>query len=461
MPIKSNNLIEQLVIRAKTLIVLTFPLFYTGIGTKFPWSMLGQNGVGFGMIFFFSCTVLFLAACLTLPLERVTTNLINKIFFGQLILACLFIIGYDWVQYKHFAHFGYRNPHQLYILTLILLISVIALYLKFKNNWNKLNQLLFPIITIFIVLHNLWSLSYFPLTAWRSDMLLAITNALNNFLQGVNPYLKTIPGIGIPPYLPVTTLSFLPAVIYKLDPRIIGIFYTVITLLLIQQKFKYFNNLDQITLLIVFINPYWLMRHDLYFQFFILELVIIFLYFKHFNLIIQSVFLGIFITTLQFAWILYPFILLASSNNIINLTKRIIISLLTGSLIIIYYVGNSWQSFINATFLHKEYLHPYGSDITFGLSPIFYFASNQKILYATQLIVCLAILIITLTYYCKNKNSFNNNYYLTNGAICYFCFIITNYFIETYLLIPVLFTIALVSSRNSKEPCYRITETIG
>lgn len=279
----------------------------------------------------------------------------------------------------------------------------------------------------------------------------AIILSLNQFTQDLNPYAKVLENVGTPPYLPLTILSFYPAIVMKCDPRIIALLYLAITFALIIFKFKHLNKLSKITICLILINPYWLMRHDLYFQLFLLEITVIILYFENLTEAIRIIILGLFITTLQFAWILYPFILLAFSKNAAQLIRQAVASLLIAGLITLFYTQNYVLTFYHAIFLHKEYLSAYNSDITFGLSTIFHFAKSQVVLYMLQIIGC-GLLLLYCAYQYFIKQIRNTSLYLSCAVVSYFYFIITNYFIETYLFIPVLLAIALCNNKETPTP---------
>lgn len=372
---------QRIINRLKIFTIILFPVFYLGIGGNYPWILLGTHGKDLGFLSFFIITLIFIAASLIIKIETISEKKLLTCFYANLFIAAIFALLYDFMQYKHFLIFGYQKPLLIYALDSVLIISLI-----FSRRANLVY--LFSILCGYFLIHHCLSIYYFPLVTARSDMFSAIILSLNQFTQGLNPYVKVLENVGTPPYLPLTILSFYPAIIMKCDPRIIALLYLAITLTLVIFKFNRLNNLSQITICLILINPYWLMRHDLYFQLFLLEITIIMLYFENFTEIIRIIFLGLFITTLQFAWILYPFILLSFSRNTAQLIRQAVASLLIAGLIVFGYTQNYFLTFYHAIFLHKEYLNAYNSDITFGLSTIFHFANNQIALYMLQIIGC-------------------------------------------------------------------------
>lgn len=435
-----DNYINSIHSRIILSITLLAPIFYLGIGNKYPWALLGEHGKAIGIIFFFFMTVLFFSVSLLPVANRFSTTSIQKFFAINLLLSVAFSIGYDAIQYRHFLKFGYQKPLLLYILG----VMALTLLVIFRN---KL-KVIFVLCGLYSIFHYAVSIYYFPLVIARSDMLAAVAASINQFLHNISPYYQSSTNIGIPPYLPVTMLSFIPASLLKLDFRLVGLFYWILAIGLITYKQYTFSTIQKMALCLLIVNPYFLMRHDLYFQCFLLEIVILCLYFSSFNFIAKGIFLGFFIATLQFAWILYPFILLAENRSMKNLVIMLSISLIVGISISLLYVHNGISDFFHAIFLHKEYLSPYSSDITFGLSTIFYFANSQILLYVIQIAICVLIILTAIHNY-MIKPIYTRNYYISLSAICYLIFMSTNYFIETYLLIPML--LFLILSLNHSD----------
>ncbi len=266
---------NKLHMRIQILLILFMPLFYIGIGGKYPWILLGKSGIAIGMSFFFSTALLFTIVAIVIKVEQITSYRIYFVAKLNLCLATLFIGLYDIIQFKHFAQFGYQKPQLLYLLDVLFCICTV-LYLYCFSGHKPNTKFFFSLVSLFIILHGGLSIYYFPLSILRSDMLSAIELSVNAFMHSGNPYMKTLPMVGIPPYLPMTILSFLPAVVLHIDPRVLSIIFTIIMLLLLLYQYYNLTRLSQIALILVLCNPYWLMRHDLYFQFFLIELVIIF-----------------------------------------------------------------------------------------------------------------------------------------------------------------------------------------
>lgn len=419
-------------------IIIFAPLFYLGIGNKYPWILLGKYGQSVGVLCFFIMTVIFLLY--NVVNDEVLFSKLQRIFYLNLLLSLLFVIFYDLIQYRHFSCFGYKNPVMLFICTIVAIVFIVVK----RDNIRSI----FVACGLYSILHTVFSLYYFPLATARSDMLPAIHMSLHQFVVSASPYVSTSSAIGIPPYLPVTMLSFLPAYFFQIDFRIIGLLYSIITFIIIWYKFNVLSGVQRFGLCLFFVNPYFLMRHDLYFQFFLLELVILCLYFDKFRIIYQVIFLGIFVATLQFAWILLPFILLANFRRGVTVINIAILVMFLGAIISFVYVHVNINDFIHAIFLHKEYKQPYSSDITFGLSTIFYFTKSQVVLYLIQVTGCLIMICYALYNYVIMKIR-GKEYYLSLGAICYLFFMVTNYFIETYLLMPmIIFLILSITSIN-------------
>ncbi|MDD3265646.1 MAG: hypothetical protein PHC75_00520 [Burkholderiales bacterium] len=431
-------------------LVLFAPIFYLGIGGKYPWVLLGKYGIGLGMISFFILTLCFFLMSFIRYGNVINETLFYKIFNFNLILSILVAIAYDLIQYKHFLRFAYQQPTMLYVLSIL---AIIVIFLSIKLEKTRCNALwIFVICASYSSLHYLGSIYYFPLTEARSDMLPAISLSIQHFYDGFSPYHKSIESIGVPPYLPFTMISFIPAYLWNIDFRFITLVYWIISMVLIAYKINKFT-MEQVCAICLFvINPYFLMRHEMYYQIFLLEMIVICLYLQYFNYAGKVIIFGVFISTLQFAWILMPFIILADSKSKSEAITKFILSTAIGFLISLIYIGinqTNLADFIKAMFLHKEYNSPYSSDITFGLSTVFYFAKSQVLLYIMQILSCLSIILYSIYLYIVKGNR-SHNMYLSMSAICYMIFMTTNYFIETYLLAPlILYFIVSYKNENS------------
>lgn len=310
------------------------------------------------------------------PVFEISRDKIYKIFQVNVVISIIVSIAYDFIQYKHFIKFGYQNPVLLYLLGVVTVIIVVLNNRSIKN--------IFVICSIYSVMHFLLSVHYFPLVSGRSDMLEAIYLSIQQFMLGVSPYYKSNMEIGVPPYLPFTMISFIPAYFLQIDFRFLGVVYWIISILLILYKFDKLSLEQKLASSLLIVNPYFLMRHEIYFQVFLLEIVILCLYVDSLKLRYKIIFAGVFISTLQFAWILCPFILLSWSKSIRHLAINFILTIIVSVVITFVYIHNGVHDFLNAIFLHKEYSHSYSSDITFGLSTIFYFAKSQITLYTLR-----------------------------------------------------------------------------
>lgn len=418
------------------LAMIFYPLFYLGIGTKFPWSLLGENGVGIGMVIYFVATVMFLAVVIFMR-PSISDLRLFKIININFILAAIVTIGYDFIHFKHFQSFGYVNPIGLYVLDIIWFGYMFNIL-----NHSKLIQ--WGPAILFIALHYILSIYYFPNNPLRSDMLFDIQCSLDQFSHGLNPYTKIEPMINVMLYLPGTIISYFPAYWMNIDYRILSLLYWLIGLFLIYFKLKNKPiSINHLAVLLIILNPYWLMRHDLYYYVFIIELIIIFLYFPYLNELMRTLVLGVTFATLQFAWIIAPFILFAYSKNIRQLLRQTIFSSILAIGIIVSYTGWSNSDFYKILNIH-EYMHPYSGDITFTLATIFYFAKSQELLYLLQVVGCLVIVCIGMVLFFMIKIR-ETKVYLNLASICYFYFMITNFHTWTYLVIPALLVFSLAN----------------
>lgn len=433
-----NNSRQNFLIKLQLLFLFFYPLFWLGIGNKFPWVLLGKYGIDIGNSTFF-----FLTACFFLLLWVAPVNGLNlyreNIFKGMAIIASLFIVIYDIIQYKHFAHLGYQSPKMAYLLDVIN-IGFILLLLKKKNiSW------LYYWCCLFFMAHLALSVFYFPLNPLRSNMLTGIQAAMNAFLSNQDPYLLS--SKDLVPYLPLTWAAFIPGKLLALDLRIVGDFYYALCLILIGINFKKLPTINKYLVCLWLLNPYFLMRHDLYFQLFLLEIVIFALYIHRLPRLLLLIMLGAFIATLQFAWILYPFFLLAISKSCQQLIMNLCISIASFLLLMWVFLGHFFSAYI-AHSIRSAGVHgiqdarnfPYNMDITFGVSPIYHFAQNQHSLHLLQLTLCALLgLFAVVQWYRKADSNF-----LAFGLYAYLIFIATNYFLETYFYVPVLLLGALI-----------------
>ena len=427
-----------------TLLICFYPLFYLGLGKRYPWEMLGQHGIAIGMICFFSATLIFLSLPLLFQIDQISGLTLYKFYITNIILAAVVTLSYDYIQYKHFFFLNYHNPYILYALDISWLIFIIYSCLN-KIKYSHV----FAVACFFIIVHQIVSIYYFPLTVLRSDMLHDIGGALYHFLHGISPYTADEYMNGLPPYLPFTMLSFFPAYVLKIDFRIVALIYWSIGLFLLYNKVKNKSHQGYYALLLIILNPYWLMRHDLYFYAFLLELILIYLYISKLNEVWFVVIVGTAIATLQFMWVLLPFVLLANSRNVSQLLRQTLCSMAIALLIIWFFIGNNFHDFLAVFVTHGIHL-PYNMDITFSLATLFYFFSSQIVLYILQIVGCGVICILAVYQYFIKGNR-NVVFYNSTGAICYLYFIVTNHFMETYLLIPVLLVLAMVSISTTPD----------
>ena len=427
--------------RLQLLLIFCFPLFWLGIGARYPWVLLGEYGIDIGYICFFILTLSFFILTL-LKIDKWLLEHAYKVFLLMIGLATFFVLFYDLAQYKNFERFGYKLPILLYVIDAINLVVVGFILKKFSFKY------LFLCCCIFFILHECISIVYFPLTPLRSDMLPAIDVAITNFLANQSPYKQLFANIGIPRYFPLTWVSYLPAHFLSIDFRVWGLFYYILTLLIIALNFDKLPKINQYLLCLLFLSPYFLMRHDLYFQLYLLEIVVLAFYIEVLPKYLNAIILGIFIATLQFAWVLYPFLLLIISKNIRQLVINWLISILAFIFIMWLFIGGSFIDFLSYSTPSMGKNSASGFyDISFSLATIFHFASTYKILYFIQIVSFLVIVLITLFRW-YSKNIVEKPNYLAIGLYAYLFFVATNYFLETYFYIPVLLLGALIKPYN-------------
>ena len=121
------------------------------------------------------------------------------------------------------------------------------------------------------------SIIHFPLTGFRSDMLLVIQQGLDSWSAGKDPYyIGQYPwGLSGMPYFPGILFSHLPAWALGIDMRWNQVFYRVAWMALLYRQVSFRRNRRAIALLALFaLSPYINFRHDLYFEAFLLLLAL-------------------------------------------------------------------------------------------------------------------------------------------------------------------------------------------
>lgn len=212
-------------------------------------------------------------------------------FLRAWLFTNLVYLGFSYFQ---FAHFGYSLP---------LLASGVVLAGLFFVRQDK------PLVSLTINLLILGcSLVQFPIHIDRSDMLIVTQNAMELLAKGMDPYLELHEkGRAVTyGYLPGIFLSYFPAWSLGLDLRWNNLIFRALWLFLLLRVIK---NSKKKEALIPFhylaLSPYINFRHDLYFEAFLFLLVAYFALSKT-----RYLCLPLMLITLQWSWIIAPFLVL-------------------------------------------------------------------------------------------------------------------------------------------------------
>ncbi len=266
---------------------------------------------------FFLLKTFFTNKPLTLPwvekkISYLSTHFFSAFFilFSILNVANLIAFGYT---YFRFANLGYQKPW-LHSLITVAALGVGYQYRKQPKTLVKIA--IYSHLAFFLA--SVWS---FPLAPERSDMLPVIERAWQSLLAGHSPYEVLTVGTRTDnrmPYLPGTWLSFFPSALLHIDLRYSSLLWKFLLGLLVTLKLKRVNSPSVLIMaLLFFLNPHLNTRHDLYFDFFLL---LIFLIFSSALQIESSryrklILLGIAVLTRQWSWVIAPFILVGELKN--------------------------------------------------------------------------------------------------------------------------------------------------
>jgi len=235
------------------------------------------------------------------------TNLVNLILALSLTFTTLFLLWNELHKFDEQYQISLR-----YFLFLGLIcggILIFGFYSKKKNT---------KLLSIFLIamLLMLLTMRTFPITAKVSDLLPIIIKQNQAFLKGENIYQYYLLDNGISTQAvrqPGTTLSYLPAVLLNIDVRIMSIIFMLLTAWIFIKFFEKEYTHSQkhllvIILILFLLNPYRIIRHDLYepVYWFLFTLSMYLLYSK--KLIKFAFIWGISIFVQVWSWLFSPFV---------------------------------------------------------------------------------------------------------------------------------------------------------
>lgn len=367
-------------------ILLTYPIFWLGIGRKYPFVLLGSNGVAIGNFFWGILTITWIILFFYPKIwQKILTQFENKIFIAWLLIGVLLIPVFDLFQWIFFKRIGYPFPTFLLIFDLGLFFFII---LKRKS------YSLLKIACIAAILHRGFSILTFPLTYQRSDMLSEVHFALQRLLIGQNPYTFVVSGVNQILYLPLGWLNFIPTYLLKIDLRWMGFVYLIlIGIITTRWLNKRKNNLGNKLAILWFLNPYLAFRHELYLDFFWFLILVITITAISQKKNITTLLVGLSMATLQWSWIVAPFWLILANRKQklhrfwISYAISISIAALIMFPFIIFYNGLTLKALGTYEHMIKGQL----SELCFGLAPLFYQLKISFILPFFQIILLIVL----------------------------------------------------------------------
>lgn len=257
-----------------------------------------------------------------------------------------------------FRSFGYRFP--LLGIAVVLVGAVVA------HKTKGFSCVLFNLALL------LASLVECPVSGVRSDMILAIENALNNWSRGLDPYLPGQIG-GVPVsygYLPGILISHFPAWALSVDLRWNNIIYRALWLTFLGKKVESSRSKEaNLAFHYLAFSPYINYRNDLYFEMFIFLLV---LYFQ--SPFLRFVTLPLMVVTRQWAWIIAPFLFFDDCFKKPKELSRTALGYLLGGLFTILLVAGflwsrtSWSNMTRAIFWFQNVITDPSFHFDYGLN---------------------------------------------------------------------------------------------
>ena len=241
-------------------------------------------------------------------LERSPLSLIRIVSIVCFVFTLMIVMLYVW-QERKYSLFGYDLNAAYPVGTLVLSASLLAfIYFRGRSSMHLL-------LTSFLLLAVTYTISilHFPLHPGRSDMLLLIRAAGEQFLSGANPYIEYSLPHRVPlTYLPIAWMTYLPAVYFNFDLRVIHLIAILASFVLVAAALK--TEVRDVMFLfasLFLMMPYLHYRHEVYTGIFWLVLSLFFYFNQKKNPLLASILIGVSVGVSQFAWILAPVMLLA------------------------------------------------------------------------------------------------------------------------------------------------------
>jgi len=413
----------------------TYPLFWFGIGKKYPFLLLGAGGLSIGAWFWGAVSLAWVGA-LFVPRTwqaLVKTPRGENIFNAWILLGLVCTAGFDLLQWLRFRDLGYPIPIGLLIADVALGLIVWA---------KRRDPNLIALACLVAVMHKVGSVLTFPLVAERSDMLPTILQALERWMTGGKAYAPPTGGIGQMHYLPLTWMSYSPAYFLNMDPRWIGVFYLSLLGLLAERWLKETkDSLGAKLVVLWFLNPYLAFRHELYLDFFWLSIAATTIAAMMERPGWTALFSGLTLVTMPWAWIVAPFWWLLASRSAPwhRLASVAAISVFVASIVLTPFLLHERSLFLDAFLLPFRLIQrgDYAGELSFGVAALFYQLGWSRILQPLQIIMLMTFGVVGLTMRRRGAAL------LGLMVAAFFLFVILNPFIENYFYLASLMMAAL------------------
>ncbi len=376
-----------------------------GLGKKFPFQFLGENGLQIGAYFWGTLTALSLGLILTSRGRVVLEKILHPtlLWSGVGALALLTPV-YDAFQWVKFGELGYPMPVGLWLLDGI---GAVAWLFAYRKKISLDSPTAVSLAAVLAFAHRSISILTLPLVTARSDMFAAILQANSRFFElGLPAYAPSVDGVGQIPYLPLSWLSFFPASFASFDPRWIGLIVFAVTLGLLMglrgffERRKTLGDWSPALLMTLFLsNPYFHFRHELYLDPWFLTLVACLISLGKPRPWITGLLTGIAAATLHWAWTLFPFLWGISSLSlrrpqmVRNLALSASFALIPFGFIMGYFARTEGSLFFNAIFLHQDKIktgvNP--GELCLGFASLFFEWGLESWLQPIQIVLLLSV----------------------------------------------------------------------
>jgi hypothetical protein len=364
--------------------------------------------------------------------ERIARLLQNR--FWLISLVCLNAV-FQVLNFFQFRHLGYQFPYWTLAASLVTAIWI-----------RKDRSFLICSFSLSILLMSIFSN---PLTGFRSDMLLVIKNGLDFLSHGKSPYQLQVFSWGLSgmPYFPGILFSHLPAWLAGIDLRWNLLFFRTIWMsLLFWQIYKTSKKQKSPPTIVhlahfFVLNPYYNFRHDLYFDFFLLLLVLSFTLLR-----MRFLWIPLLAVTWQWSWPIIPFmawdwIWKNRSQPLRNVGLLVLGSLTTFAGILAGLQSTTtWNTFrdqalllVNSFSSGEHYIKDFG----LTLAPLLYYFGISEYSKYLQVGSCLALFVL----YTQKKAAGTNEFLRYSTCSLLLFVLLSAHFWQYFWIFPTLWMI--------------------